>query len=701
MTSTVHIAPTPSSGSAPFDALGRSPVNHFRLHFFAAVHCLSRYAGLDETSPTSDLRCIEAYLLELEGVVPSDVSIGHTMAWWDRQIGGWEHEHRGSLPLCRLLDRAGMERREAFALVLSGLVEEDSRFGSIFGRLGGSGTTARPTVQTLEVVLAVAGGGGGSRSTADVLLTGGLLRPVDDTLPRSAWCVRVPLPIWSVVRGEALPALPGIRYQARSGATPVSDLLYDAALVRRTAESADMLSRTSSHLVIRGSAGSDRLDIGRAIARALEADVLEVDAANDVLDRTLIGPLCTLAGAIPMHVFDPAPGETATFEVLAGYNGPMIGVLASGGLKGSAMDRSVVLEVPPLSPDERHRRWESEFLGFRVPEIERINRTFLLPGLHLRRVARSAARRARAEGRQEVDITDVRHAARTLNREMLETLADRIEVSGSWDTLIVSDYAGVRLRELAQRCRHREGLEAHVGRAFAGNLGPGVRALFTGPSGTGKTLAARVLAASLEMDLYRVDLAAVINKYIGETEKNLHRVLSRAEELDVILLLDEGDALLGSRTEVRSANDRYANLETNYLLQRLEHYRGIVLVTTNLARNIDRAFQRRMDLVVEFSPPGPEERLQIWLLHLPEHHRVSPGLLESVAMRYPLSGGQIRNAALHAALMARESEQPVSEAFLLKALESEYRKAGSARLPHETVRPSDSGMQSFIHRLRK
>src|SRR5262249_22672904 len=142
------------------------------------------------------------------------------------------------------------------------------------------------------------------------------------------------------------------------------------------------------------------------------------------------------------------------------------------------------------------------------------------------------------------------------------------------------------------------------------------------------TLAAKILASVVGgrhdgMDLYRVDLAAVVNKYIGETEKNLHQVLSRAEALDVMLLLDEGDALLGARTDVKSANDRYANLETNFLLQRLENYQGIVIITTNLSENIDQAFQRRMDVVVPFFPPQPEERLRILDLHLPREHRVS------------------------------------------------------------------------------
>src|SRR5262249_43567362 len=143
-------------------------------------------------------------------------------------------------------------------------------------------------------------------------------------------------------------------------------------------------------------------------------------------------------------------------------------------------------------------------------------------------------------------------------------------------------------------------------------LGTGVRALLTGPSGTGKTLAARVLAARLELDLYRLDLATVVNKYIGETEKNLSRVFARAEELDVALLLDEGDALLTQRTDVQTSHDRYANLETNYLLQRLETFEGILIVTTNAADRIDSAFQRRMDVVIEFRAPDAAERLEIW-----------------------------------------------------------------------------------------
>ena len=201
---------------------------------------------------------------------------------------------------------------------------------------------------------------------------------------------------------------------------------------------------------------------------------------------------------------------------------------------------------------------------------------------------------------REVTLADAQEACRALNRQLLDTLATHLDGDGfSWEMLVVSDGVVDRLGELERRCRHRERLPERLGPAFGATGNRGVRALLTGPSGTGKTLAARILAAELGMDLYRVDLAAVVNKYIGETEKNLHRVLSTAEDLDVVLLLDEGDALLGARTEVRSSNDRYANLETNYLLQRLENYQGIVLITTNAGENIDSAFQRRMDVVAE------------------------------------------------------------------------------------------------------
>jgi len=220
-------------------------------------------------------------------------------------------------------------------------------------------------------------------------------------------------------------------------------------------------------------------------------------------------------------------------------------------------------------------------------------------------------------------------------------------------------------------------LQDAVGNAVANQVNPGVRALFSGPSGTGKTLAARLLAATLQKDLYRLDLSTVVNKYIGETEKNLSRVFARAEELDVILLLDEGDSLLTRRTDVQNANDRYANLETNYLLQRLESFEGILIVTTNAGDRIDRAFQRRMDIVIRFPAPTAQERWNIWQLHLPPAHRVHENLLSEVSERCQLTGGQIRNAILHASLLAIDDGGVLRSAHLETAVHREYFKSGA------------------------
>jgi SpoVK/Ycf46/Vps4 family AAA+-type ATPase len=305
-----------------------------------------------------------------------------------------------------------------------------------------------------------------------------------------------------------------------------------------------------------------------------------------------------------------------------------------------------------------------------------------LPANAIRQVAEIAKLRADLQGRHQVSLEDVAEASSSLNRQSLDTLASRLETNGTWESLVAGEQVTRKLRDLERRCRHREGASGYLGPAFSTIPSRGVKALFTGPSGTGKTLASRILSSLLGLDLYRVDLSAVVNKYIGETEKNLHRILSRAEELDVILLLDEGDSLLGNRTEVKSSNDRYANLETNFLLQRLESHQGIVFITSNAAKLIDSAFQRRLDLVVEFPLPGRIERRRLWELHLPADHGLPSDFLDRVAANCAFSGGQIRNAAFAAGMLAAEAalmsggKGAMSRHHLEESISSEYRKAG-------------------------
>ncbi|HYG60194.1 MAG TPA: ATP-binding protein [Symbiobacteriaceae bacterium] len=393
---------------------------------------------------------------------------------------------------------------------------------------------------------------------------------------------------------------------------------------------------------------------------------------------------------------DLGPGETYEVPALPGYSGPILVLMGDeGGLRGEAALSAVTLKLPPLDRTLRRRIWREAFRGHRVYGMDAITDQFLLPGGHIRQVAKMAAARAALEGHKSISLIDVRHASRALNRQSLDTLATRLEAEGAWKELALSSETRAKLEEMEQRCRHRESLQEQV-------QGRGVRALFSGPSGTGKTMAAKILAASLGMDIYRVDLAAVVNKYIGETEKNLHQVLSRAEELDVILLLDEGDALMARRTDVRSANDRYANLETNYLLQRLEHYQGIVIITTNAGDLIDQGFRRRLDVVVTFVPPGAPERLLIWKLHLPKDHQVPAPYLADVAARCALTGGQIKSAATHGALLAVDQGSAFTQQILADAILSEYRKAGA--LCPLTVRPGgaarQSGLDTFVQAMR-
>jgi SpoVK/Ycf46/Vps4 family AAA+-type ATPase len=229
---------------------------------------------------------------------------------------------------------------------------------------------------------------------------------------------------------------------------------------------------------------------------------------------------------------------------------------------------------------------------------------------------------------------------------------------------------------LLLRCRARDQLVEGLGASARARYRAGVRALFVGPSGTGKTLAAGWLATRLGLPLYRVDLSAVTSKYIGETEKNLAQLLARAEQSEVVLLFDEADSLFGKRTDVKEANDRFANAQTNYLLQRMESFDGITLLTSNSRARFDPAFTRRLDVIIDFPPPGPAERRALWLAHLGASHGLTQRELNRLATAADLSGGAIRNVVLAAAVLVREEGRAVGYADVLCGLAGEYRKQG-------------------------
>ncbi len=264
-------------------------------------------------------------------------------------------------------------------------------------------------------------------------------------------------------------------------------------------------------------------------------------------------------------------------------------------------------------------------------------------------------------------------ACRGLERPRLDELAQRIEAAAGWDDLILPEAQRTTLGQIAAHVRHRLKVYEDWGFARKGSRGLGISALFAGESGSGKTMAAEVLANELHLDLYRIDLSSVVSKYIGETEKNLKRVFDAAEDSGAILLFDEADALFGKRSEVKDSHDRYANIEVSYLLQRMEAYRGLAILTTNQKAALDTAFQRRLRFVVQFPFPDAGEREAIWRGIFPAATPMR-GLDYAKLARLHVAGGNIRNIALNAAFHAADAGEPVGMAHLLRAAHGEAAK---------------------------
>ncbi len=304
-----------------------------------------------------------------------------------------------------------------------------------------------------------------------------------------------------------------------------------------------------------------------------------------------------------------------------------------------------------MRPADRVRRgprvWAAALDGRRGDGFDAAASTaqYRLGAGQIRQAAEAATVAARLADRA-VGEADVRLGARQQNAARLERLARRIEPGVSWDDLVLPPPVRAGLRDLADRARHREQVLGEWRMRPGGGRGTGITALFAGDSGTGKTMSAEVIAADLGLDLYVVNLATVVDKYIGETEKNLDRIFAEADNVNGVLLFDEADALFGQRSEVRDSHDRYANIEVAYLLQRMETFDGLAILATNLRSNIDEAFTRRLDVIVDFPMPDAALRRQLWqqcLAPLPLRDDLD---LDFCAEAFELSGGNIRSIAV-------------------------------------------------------
>ena len=278
-----------------------------------------------------------------------------------------------------------------------------------------------------------------------------------------------------------------------------------------------------------------------------------------------------------------------------------------------------------------------------------------------------------------VDLRALADAVRTRSTSVLNGGVKLVRPVAGWDQLVLQEPQLNQLKDASNRL-FLQSRVLNEWQFLKGRRGArGVRMLFAGPPGTGKTLSAEVIAHALNVDLLQVDLSRVVSKWIGETEKNLADVFLTAESAKAVLFFDEADALFGKRTEVSDAHDRYANLETAYLLSRLERYDGLVILATNYRQNIDTAFSRRLDFIVEFEEPGCDEREKLWRCHLPERAPLDKDVsIAELASLYPIVGGYIRNAAVTAAYFAAQENTSIKRRHFVEAIRREYEKAGKA-----------------------
>jgi SpoVK/Ycf46/Vps4 family AAA+-type ATPase len=341
------------------------------------------------------------------------------------------------------------------------------------------------------------------------------------------------------------------------------------------------------------------------------------------------------------------------------------------------------VDVEPADYATRRETWRSALSGLVADlDADRLADLFPFSGKRIQQTASLATSHAflRDPVDPKPEMADVLASARDLTTPNLQRFALMIEPRYGWDDLVLPDDRMRQLRSLTYRLRYRSVVHRDwdFGRKLA--RGRGLSVLFSGPSGTGKTMAAEVLARELSLHLFQIDLSTVVSKYIGETERNLSVIFREAELSQCLLFFDEADALFGKRTEVKDAHDRYANIEVNYLLQRIEQYQGLVVLATNFQKNLDDAFLRRLHYVVEFPFPDEHAREEIWKLHFPSKAPRDPDLdFRFLASQFKLSGGSIRNVVIEAAFQAAEeacAEGRITIEHIIEALKHEFQKQG-------------------------
>ena len=448
-------------------------------------------------------------------------------------------------------------------------------------------------------------------------------------------------------------------------------------------------------IVVTGAEGSGRRSLIYGAARQVDSAVLHVTCArlpDDAwelarLTRALVREAILFHAVPVLHDVDMVTGEgpsgrdrsSVLDRELQCYVGPLAATSTQRDSRPVALGRGIVLlDVPMPSEAARAELWRRAMGPESGVDVDRAAARYPISGGLILRASESALAHAHARGAHDpVNDDDIHAGVRSTLDAKLSALGIRITWRQTWSDLVLPDDALQEIREFVARVRHRRRVYDEWGFSRKLAKGLGLSALFAGPPGTGKTMVAGIIADELALDLYQIDLSRIVSKYVGETEKNLASVFDAAEAGHAILLFDEADSLFAKRTEVKSSVDRYANLEVNYLLQRMEAFNGITILTTNLDSSIDDAFRRRISFRVDFPMPEMEERERLWRTMLPQEAAVAPNInFRTLASKFEFSGGYIRNAVLRAAFFAADEGGPITQSHLQKAALLEYSAMG-------------------------
>lgn len=630
------------------------------------------------------------------------------------------------LPL--LARRFGLERREVDALLAVLAPEIDTKYEKIYAYLQDDLTRKRPTVGLIGGIL----GHANEQLLAVQTLFSGTSPLVRNRMVRVGEEGLVPS---SVVRAE--PRIVAFLAGDDAMAPALSDLttvteptrdLVDLDIEGRRRERLEALAERKHRALADGTSsdpahgapllagfhgphGAGKADAVAALSAAWDRPMLGVDAgelAGDAretvrlllrearlrdaavhvrnvgaLVATDARPIGNGDGAATPDARPRRPDLDDVLEWLDGYDGPVFLTgtdrLPAGRYAAVENHQVTTLSFPRSGYERRRTRWEAvEDLPADVDPAE-LAGTFRLTGGQLADAVATARALADGDGLTREALYE---GCRAQTRERLGSLARRIDPGYTWDDIVLPDDVMAHLREVTAHVRQRDRVFDEWGFAEKYSLGNGYNVLFTGPPGTGKTMAAEIVAGDAGLDLYRVDLSNVVSKYIGETESNLGQLFDEAARSNAVLFFDEADALFGERTEVQDSHDRYANVEVNYLLQRMEAHDGTTILASNLEENIDDAFRRRINSTVEFPFPNRELRAEIWRTVFPVDVPMEEVDIEFLSS-FEMAGGNIKNAALTAALMAADDESAVEMEHAVKATQRELQKLGQLITPDD------------------